>query len=121
MLTLVLIESPFAAHTPERRALHDRYLRAALRDSLNRGEAPFASHALYPLPGVLDDDVPEERERGIAAGLAWGTCASRTVVYWDLGVTRGMKQGIARAAAEGRPIDYRKLPPAVLDRVRAGW
>lgn len=106
MRRLVVIESPFAGDV-ERNL---RYLRAALRDCLLRGEAPFASHALYTQPGVLDDGVPAERGLGIEAGLDWGVCAAATVVYRDLRITLGMEYGIARAHSEGRAVEYRSLP-----------
>ena len=104
----VLIESPYAGDV----ARNERYARACLADSLARGEAPFASHLLYTQPGVLDDTNPEERAQGIEAGLRWGAASQLTAVYDDLGITEGMRQGIARAKAEGRPVVVRQL---------AGW
>ena len=101
----VILESPFAGDV-ERNV---RYARAALRDSLMRGEAPLASHLLYTQPGVLDDTVAGERARGIEAGLAWGQWAVASVVYADLGVTPGMQEGIARAEREGRPVEVRMI------------
>lgn len=105
-MRLVIVESPYAGDV-ERNL---RYLRAAMRDCLLRGEAPYASHALYTQPGVLDDTLREERALGIEAGLQWGALAEATVVYTDLGYSRGMEQGIARARAEGRPVEVRSLP-----------
>jgi len=105
----VLVESPFAAPTAKGRERNLGYMRAALRDCLIRGEAPFASHALYTQPGVLDDNVAEERMLGIEAGLRWGEFARRTVVYCDLGISNGMDYGIAAAKEVGRDIEYRKL------------
>lgn len=104
-MRLVIIESPYAGDVER----NERYARACMRDSLERGEAPYASHLLFTQPGVLDDTVPEEREQGMEAGLAWGRCAALTAVYVDLGVTEGMRQGIARATAEGRRIVYREV------------
>ena len=101
----VILESPYAGDI-ERNV---NYARLALRDCLQRGEAPIASHLLYTQPGVLRDNVPEEREWGINAGLAWGAVADATVVYTDYGISRGMEYGIKRAEAEGRPVEYRKL------------
>lgn len=101
----VIIESPYAGDV-ERNL---RYLRACMRDCLLRGEAPFASHGLYTQPGVLDDDIPAERHRGITAGFAWRAVADCTVVYDDLGVTGGMQTGIDHATAASRPIAYRRL------------
>jgi hypothetical protein len=102
---LVIVESPFAGDVEANVA----YARAAMRDCLLRGEAPYASHLLYTQAGVLDDDVPEQRATGIEAGLAWGRLASKTVVYTDRGISSGMRLGIERAASEGRGVEYRSL------------
>lgn len=102
---LVLIESPYAGDVEK----NIRYARACMRDSLIRGEYPFVMHLLYTQEGVLDDDIPFERNLGIEAGLAWGKKASKTVVYIDLGITPGMELGIQRARDEGREIEYREL------------
>lgn len=110
-MRLVLIESPLAAPTPELVARNQRYARAAMRDALYRGEAPFASHLLYAQPGVLDDTIFFEREKGIEAGLAWGAKAELTVVYTDLGISHGMQRGIERAQIEGRAVEMRQLGP----------
>ena len=101
----VIIESPFAGDTKANIA----YARLAMRDSLSRGEAPMASHLLYTQDGILRDEIPHEREWGIAAGLAWGALADATVVYTDRGISTGMKYGIADAERTGRPIEYRTL------------
>ncbi len=106
-MILVIVESPYAGDI-ERNV---KYARACLHDCLSRGEAPFASHLLYTQPGVLDDNVPEERKRGIEAGLAWGEKAGKTVVYIDYGITKGMEMGIERAKNAGRPVEYRRLYP----------
>lgn len=105
MRYIVVIESPYAGDL-ERNA---RYLDACLLDSLRRGEAPFASHGLYTRPGVLRDSEPAERELGIKAGFAFRRVAARTVVYTDLGISEGMKLGIADALRIGGTVEYRKL------------
>lgn len=101
----VIVESPYAGDIAKNIA----YARAAIRDCLLRGEAPFASHLLYTQEGVLRDEVPEERQHGIDAGLAWGAYADATVVYTDLGISGGMKYGIANAERHGRAVEYRTL------------
>jgi hypothetical protein len=109
---LVIVESPFAhVKTDSGRHMHVmRYLRAALADCLARGEAPFASHAIYTQDGVLSDWIPDEREKGIAAGFAWAIYASARVVYDDLGITPGMQRGIDHANDIGQSIEFRSLP-----------
>lgn len=99
----VIVESPYAGDI----AANVAYARECMRDCLYRGEAPMLSHLLYAQ--VLDDDNPREREMGIEAGLAWGTAAEATVVYLDRGISRGMREGIRRARAEGRAVEYRSL------------
>jgi hypothetical protein len=85
------------------------YARACLRDCLLRNEAPFASHCLYTLPGVLDDNLPSERVLGMDAGFAWHEAAHATVVYTDLGISEGMKRGIAAAELKGQIVEYRSI------------
>ncbi len=104
-MRLVILESPFAGNTDR----NIQYARRALRDSLLRGEAPIASHLLYTQPGVLDDNIPEERAMGIDAGLAWRSAAEGTVVYTDFGITSGMQYGIQKAEESGLPVEYRTL------------
>ena len=103
-------EFPHNSKTYAKRQIAIKYARAAMRDCLLRGEAPYASHLLYTQDGVLDDDTPDERGLGIEAGLCWGAAASKTVVYIDLGISDGMAEGIQRAKREGSPIEQRMLP-----------
>lgn len=104
-MRLVILESPYAGDVEANVA----YARACVRDSLLRGEAPLASHLLYTQPGILRDDVPEERQHGIDAGLAWRTSAAATVVYTYRGITPGMELGIERAKLFGLAVEYRSL------------
>lgn len=101
----VILESPFAGDVD----LNLRYARACMADCLALSEAPFASHALYTQPGVLDDSLLEERLKGINAGFAWRLVADRTVVYTDLGISSGMAAGIEHAEQLGHEVEYRKL------------
>lgn len=101
----VIIESPFAGDIEKNLA----YVRACMKDCLQRGEAPFASHALYTQPGVLDDTIPEERKKGMTAGFIWGNAADYVVVYADLGVSKGMLHGIEVASERGARIEVRYL------------
>jgi hypothetical protein len=101
----VVIESPFAGDV-ERNL---RYVRAAMKDCLMRGEAPFASHALYTQEGVLDDTKPEERKLGMEAGFHFSEVCDLTVIYTDLGMSSGMLEGIRRSVEAGRPFEERKL------------
>jgi hypothetical protein len=103
--TLVIIESPYAGDV----LANFLYARKCVRDSLLRGEAPIASHLLYPQPGILDDLVPEERALGIAAGIEWYRKAELCAVYFDRGVSQGMVAGIIRAQDHGVKLEWRKI------------
>jgi hypothetical protein len=102
-MKLVLIESPYAGDVSRNR----NYALACMRDSLRRGEAPFAPHLLYTI--VLDDLVHVERVLGMSAGFAWGAVAELVAVYEDLGVSSGMAEGIRWAESRGKTIEHRKL------------
>jgi hypothetical protein len=106
---LVVIESPYSSSNGYPIETNVQYARAAMRDCLHRGEAPYASHLLYTQPNVLRDEVPADRELGMAAGFAWGAKADCVVVYTDLGVTAGMTMGIEKAQARGIKIEYRTI------------
>lgn len=80
-----------------------------MKDCFERGEYPFASHLIYTQKGILDDKKLKERKLGINAGLSWGKFASKTVVYTDLGISKGMIFGIKNAKKMKRNIEYRKL------------
>ncbi len=107
----VVIESPLKADSKEGYERNKRYARACMRDSLMRGEAPYASHLLFDQPGLLDDTVADERELAIQAGFAWGTEADVCAIYVDLGISDGMSRGRHRASMLRIPVYERTLPP----------
>jgi hypothetical protein len=106
----VVVESPYAGDNMMETRRNVLYLRACMRDCLNRGEAPYASHGLYTQPGVLDDSLPEERELGMDAGFSIGFHMDTVVVYTDRGISPGMRKGIQVAEDRGRPVIYREIP-----------
>ncbi len=109
--TLAIIESPFAGNLAENAA----YTLEAMRDSLARGEAPFASHVVYPQ--ILDDSIALERSLGMDLAWGWieaavkgsGTGRIVSAVYVDRGISPGMAIGIERAAELGIRISVRRI------------
>lgn len=128
-MRLVVIESPLRGAVPrwcptwlapviERvgRWRNRAYARACMRDSLARGEAPYASHVLFDQPGLLDDARASERVVGMNAGRCWGTMAEVRAVYCDFGISDGMRWGVATAPI-GQVTEYRWLfPPGTRQR-----
>ena len=54
---LVYLESPYAGDVEK----NIKYARLCMKDSLDRGEYPFASHLLYTQENILNDNDPVER------------------------------------------------------------
>ena len=106
-MKLVVLESPYAGDIEK----NTQYARECVRDSLQRGEAPIASHLLYTQPSVLREDMPEERAWGIKAGLCWASKADLMAVYIDNGISMGMQSAINHARAIGLEVEMRQLPP----------
>lgn len=101
----VILESPYAGDIER----NIKYARECLKDSLKRGEAPIASHLLYTQKDVLDDNIPEERQLGINAGLAWKKVADLHVFYVDFGMSEGMKYAIEYAKEQNIDVEYRTI------------
>lgn len=101
------IESPFAGKTKEEEALNRHYLEQCIKDSLERGEAPFASHKMYT--DCLDDSIPEQRRLGIEAGFAYLQRADLVAVYTDRGISPGMKAAIEKASELRLTVTFREI------------
>lgn len=114
-MKLVILESPYrgAGETKDLRLINTsknvNYARRCVRDSLQRGEAPLASHLLYTQPGILDDEIPEERTLGIEAGFVWLPHVHFHIYYVDFGWSFGMIHAL---------YDY-TLPRKIPFKVRA--
>lgn len=105
MPRLVILESPYAGDIPANVA----YAKRAVRDALERGEAPIASHLLFAQEGLLDDADSDQRRQGIEAGQAWATVAHAMVVYTDRGISKGMQAAMYRAVDLGLPVEVREI------------
>ena len=98
-----IVESPYRGDVARNKAYLDR----CLLDSLKRGEAPIASHKIWP--GIFNDEIPEERDLGIEAGLAWIPVADLMAVYTDFGISDGMENAMSRAQLHKIPIELREI------------
>ena len=110
----VMIESPFAADDFVQEELHKKYLEACIFDSLERGEAPFASHGFYTQ--WLEDSEPAERKKGMACGKAWAETSDIIAFYVDYGISPGMIEmlewvfeAVQRTSLAPKP-EIRRLP-----------
>lgn len=104
-MKLVILESPYAGDI----ARNIEYARRCMRDCIDRGEAPIASHLLYTQQGILDDKVETERILGIHMGLLWAQKADYAIFYTDLGMSTGMKQAVERYDQTGLLYEFRRI------------
>ena len=104
----VILQSPYATPDPIRMDTNMRYARAAMLNSIGRGESPFMAHLLFTQ--VLDDMAVGQREQGFELAFSWYESASSVAVYTDLGISAGMERGIAHAEGLGLEVDERTLP-----------
>jgi hypothetical protein len=108
----VCIESPFGKNVDgttadaETMKRNVKYLHRCMKDCFDRGEAPYASHAIYPQ--IFDDAKPEERAAGMYAGFAWAAAAELIAVYHDYDVTPGMHKGLS-LHPHNIPVEYRQI------------
>lgn len=69
----LIVESPFAASEAYSVEENVAFARKVCRHALLLGFSPYASHLFFTQPGLLNDDLPDERRLGIDAGLVWST------------------------------------------------
>jgi hypothetical protein len=100
---LVVILSPYAGDVEK----NVEYARDCMRESLKRGEHPYAVHLL--MPQVLDDAVPAQREEGMAVGWSWMAHADLVAVYTDRGISSGMMRDIEEASRLQKLITFRSI------------
>ena len=104
-MKLVMIETPLRASGERTMEMNLEYARRCMKDSLEKGEAPFAMHLLYTQ--VLNDSLVEERKQGMICGLAWLLHAEAVILYCDYGVSSGMKAAYKKALANDIVIELR--------------
>lgn len=101
----VVVESPYRGEV----ARNVAYARRCVRDCLHRGESPIASHLLLTQPGILNDEIPNDRWLGIEAGLAWVQVADLMAVYTDFGISETIENAMSLARRHKIPIEFREI------------
>ncbi|MCF6276408.1 MAG: hypothetical protein L3J07_01020 [Candidatus Magasanikbacteria bacterium] len=123
----VIVESPYKGDNPNWTDVDFNlaYLNLCLNDCFQRGEIPFASHAIYTLSGVLNDKVKKERIIGIESGLELGNTLLRAngikAIYHDIGMSKGMKEGHKQALDLGLRVELRRLPKDIFNALCTEW
>ena len=95
---LVFICSPLAGDIDGNTKRTLKYCRFAVESNA----IPLAPHLLYPT--FTDDSVPEQRETGIACGLAYMECCDEVWAFTGNGISSGMRMELDRAGQLGKPI-----------------
>lgn len=103
----VFVVSPFAGTgprrgRPEKIRQSNEYLDLLMRAVVDAGHTPYAPHAV--LPRVLDESNPQDRERGIVAGLRQMSRQDEVWVGVKLGISGGMDREIRQGRAIGKAV-----------------
>ena len=107
-MPLVVIESPWAGLDAGERALH--YLRQCIRDSLARGEIPWASHVMLAATRALWEEDEDQRQEGLEVNRAMILQhASLVAFYTDHGMSPGMAMARRWAGMHGKKMEERKI------------
>lgn len=101
ILPVVLISSPYTGDTDR----NVEYARRCLADSLSRGEAPIATHLMYPQ--VLSE--PEDRNLAMEAAKRIVAKVDIVAVYADRGLSSGMTEEIGAAEQHGKLVETRYI------------
>ena len=122
---LVIVESPYAPteeqlkeanavfnikshnlkHDPVYKKLVNKnleYARQCCHWVFEQGGVPFASHLFYTQEGMLDDTNKYDRNIG---GFAEKVC-----VFYDKGISKGMKLGVQKGLERDQDIEFVSLP-----------
>lgn len=103
----VILVTPFMAEDPSLAEKMKRYAARATRDSVNKNEAPLASHLFYY--SVLSEKDPIERDIGLQSQLSWLKVADIVAVYVDFSITPAMKVAIENAKRLQKKIEFRTI------------
>ena len=99
----VFVCSPYRADTAIERQAHLDIAVRICRRVLRWGDIPLAPHLLYPAYGLLNDDDPAERERGLAINRRWIEQCD-VLVYYAPKITSGMQLELKVARALNKTI-----------------
>lgn len=107
MVKLVVIESPWAGLDAGPQAKH--YLKQCIRDSIARGELPWASHAMFAWTEALYEGDEEQRAEGLILNKKMILRADMIAIYTDKGKSAGMKDAETWAKMHGKNVEYRTI------------
>lgn len=106
-MKLIMLESPYWNNDKRILTRNIAYAKLCMKDSANRGEAPFASHLLYTQ--VLSDANKKEREAGLKMAYAWMKKSDLVVFYCDYGMSNGMILAYNKAKLFKIPYERRYI------------
>lgn len=98
----VFICSPYRGDGKTTKETNEAVAALLCKLAISRGCAPYAPH-LY-LTKVLNDEKPEERQKGIEAGLAYLEVCDEVWICGNCGISEGMKTELRAAMKAGKPI-----------------
>lgn len=115
----VYICSPYRAKDGAELDRHIEYAQALTKQAIEAGLAPITPH-LY-MTQCLNEDKPEERAAGMAAGLTLLKSCDFVIVGVKYGISEGMSAEIAEADAAGIEVVNADKLRYKLEHDRRAW
>ena len=97
----IYVASPFSGPTSEVVNRNLFYVKELCKEIAYMGHYPLAPH-LHD-PQYLADNIPEERNMGLASGKAWLEACDGAIFFIDRGTSNGMKGELAFANKIDKP------------------
>ncbi len=104
----VIVLTPFFGEDPAKARMFERYAVRAVKDSLNRNEAPLAAQ-LFFFHFFNSNVVQIERDLGLTAQISWVRKCDKLVVYSDFGITQAMNAVLEVARLRNKPVEFRAI------------
>ena len=118
-MRMVYICSPYRAKDGAELDRHIEYAQALTKQAIEAGLAPITPH-LY-MTQCLNEDKPEERAAGMAAGLTLLKSCDFVIVGVKYGISEGMSAEIAEADAAGIEVVNADKLRYKLEHDRRAW
>lgn len=104
----VIVLTPFMGEDPSKAKMFERYAQRAVKDSLNRNEAPLAAQ-LFFYQFFGSNLVQIERDMGLVSQISWVHKCDRVAVYSDFGITQAMNLVLDVARLKNKPVEFRAI------------
>lgn len=116
-MIVAYICSPYRARDKKQRKQYDEYVKRLTKMAIDSGIAPVTPH-MY-ITQVLDDNEPDDRAAGLAAGISLLYKCDVLIFGDKYGTSEGMYNEIREARRQGIPIVDFEAQTSIDDFIKA--